>query len=97
MVGAFYPLFRFAPALYGWGMRRRIFRLYGELSSSKGIWNGAIPRKGRAISPSQLEWLEGRANHLQVPLAYTNLLYNLRRDIQLVRERLAARRGPQAR
>ena len=26
-----------------------------------------------------------------VPLAYTNLLYNLRRDIQLVRERL--RRG----
>jgi len=30
-------------------------------------------------------------------LAYTNLLYNLRRDIQLVRERLAARRGPQAR
>jgi hypothetical protein len=41
---------------------------------------------------AHLDKLEERANHLQVPLAYTNLLYNLRRDIQLVRERLAARR-----
>src|SRR4029078_3125585 len=30
IVGVSYPLFRLLPALYGWSMRRRIFRLYGE-------------------------------------------------------------------
>src|SRR4029077_19489429 len=31
LVGIVYPLLRFAPALYGWSMRRRVFRLYGDL------------------------------------------------------------------
>ena len=31
VVGGVYPLIRFLPAVYGWEMRRRIFRLYGEL------------------------------------------------------------------
>jgi TRAP transporter TAXI family solute receptor len=91
VVGAFYPLFRVAPALYSWGMRRRIFRLYGELK----FLEGNLERRGSAEEAGdlvgQLDRLEERANHLQVPLAYTNVLYNLRRDIQLVRERLATR------
>jgi len=97
VVGALYPLFRLAPALYGWGMRRRIFRLYGELKFLEGDLERSDSTEGAGDLAEQLERLEGRANHIQVPLAYTNLLYNLRRDIQLVRERLAARRGPQAR
>ena len=28
-----YPLLRGTPAVHGWSMRRRIFRLYGELKS----------------------------------------------------------------
>jgi len=90
VVGAFYPLFRIAPALYGWGMRRRIFRLYGELKFLEGDLEGRDSAEGAVDLAEKLERLEGRANHLQVPLAYTNLLYNLRRDIQLVRERLAS-------
>ena len=31
LVGVAIPLLRLLPALSGWGMRRRIFRLYGEL------------------------------------------------------------------
>jgi len=91
VVGALYPLFRLAPALYGWGMRRRIFRLYGELKFLEGDLERSDSTEGAGDLAEQLERLEGRANHIQVPLAYTNLLYNLRRDIQLVRERLATR------
>jgi TRAP transporter TAXI family solute receptor len=96
VVGAFYPLFRVAPALYGWGMRRRIFRLYGELKFlERDLERGDFaPEESDLVG--HLDRLEDRANHLQVPLAYTNLLYNLRRDIQLVRERLASRRIPGA-
>jgi len=97
VVGAFYPLFRVAPALYGWGMRRRIFRLYGELKFLERDLDRRDPGEDADDLAKQLEQLEGRANHLQVPLAYTNLLYNLRRDIQLVRERLAGRRLTHAR
>jgi hypothetical protein len=92
VVGAFYPLFRVAPALYGWGMRRRIFRLYGELKFLERDLERSDSGEDAGDLAEQLERLEDRANHLQVPLAYTNLLYNLRRDIQLVREKLAARR-----
>ncbi|MGC2049606.1 MAG: TAXI family TRAP transporter solute-binding subunit, partial [Gallionella sp.] len=31
LVGVLYPLLRLFPALYGWQIQRRIFRLYGEL------------------------------------------------------------------
>jgi TRAP transporter TAXI family solute receptor len=97
VVGAFYPLFRIAPALYGWGMRRRIFRLYGELKFLESDLERNDSTEDTGDLAEQLERLEGRANHLQVPLAYSNLLYNLRRDIQLVRESLAVRRPSQAR
>jgi hypothetical protein len=95
--GAFYPLFRVAPALYGWGMRRRIFRLYGELKFLEADLERRDSAEAAGDLVGHLDRLEERANHLQVPLAYTNLLYNLRRDIQLVRERLAARRETGAR
>ena len=93
VIGAFYPLFRVAPALYGWGMRRRIFRLYGELKFLERDLERSDSTEAAGDLVSHLDRLEERANHLQVPLAYTNLLYNLRRDIQLVRERLASRRA----
>ena len=97
VVGAIYPLFRVAPALYGWGMRRRIFRLYGELKFLERDLERSDSATGAGDLVDHLDRLEDRANHIQVPLAYTNLLYNLRRDIQLVRERLAARGIPRAR
>jgi TRAP transporter TAXI family solute receptor len=95
VIGAFYPLFRVAPALYGWGMRRRIFRLYGELKFLEGDLELRDSGEETGDIVEQLERLDVRANQLQVPLAYANLLYNLRRDIQLVLDRLSVRRsGP---
>ena len=87
IVGVAYPLLRSAPALYAWNMRRRIFRLYGEL---KLIEIEHEARGGQTDNElrARLQRLEDRANHLYVPFAFAPFLYQLRYHIGLVRERL---------
>jgi TRAP transporter TAXI family solute receptor len=86
LVGVAYPLLRTAPALYGWNMRRRIFRLYGEL---KLIEIALEAHGGRASDElrSRLSRLEDRADHMYIPFAFAPFLYQLRNHIGLVRER----------
>jgi TRAP transporter TAXI family solute receptor len=87
VIGVAYPLLRTAPALYSWSMRRRIFRLYGELKYIEVELDshGGIPAQTLL---AQLQGLEARANHLQVPFAYAPFLYQLRNHIALVRSRI---------
>jgi TRAP-type uncharacterized transport system substrate-binding protein len=86
VMGIAYPLLRFAPALYGWSMRRRLFRLYGELKFIEAeIVGGAGPASADVLA--RLQRLEERADRLQMPAAFANLLYQLRMHIQLVRGR----------
>jgi TRAP transporter TAXI family solute receptor len=95
LLGVVYPVVRFAPALYGWSMRRRVYRLYGEL---KLIEADLDARRGDSAALLQrLDHLEERADHLQVPLAFAQILYNMRSHIGLARARLqpvAAQRRP---
>ena len=89
VIGVAYPLLRTAPALYSWSMRRRIFRLYGELKYIE------VELDARSSHPAenllaQLQRLEERANHLQVPFAFAPFLYQLRNHIALVRARIEA-------
>jgi TRAP transporter TAXI family solute receptor len=97
LVGIVYPLLRFAPTLYGWSMRRRVFQLYGEL---KHIEAEVEARPDDAASlRRRLDQLEERADHLQVPLAFTQILYTVRSHIGLARARLdsfASEREPQS-
>jgi TRAP transporter TAXI family solute receptor len=87
VVGVAYPLLKLLPAVYDWSMRRRVFRLYGELRfielelASKG---GKSPDEllGR------LNRLEERANHLRLPTGYAHLHYTLRQHIDHVRAHL---------
>lgn len=87
IIGVAYPLLRTAPALYSWSMRRRIFRLYGELKYIEVELDsqGGIPAQTLL---TQLQGLEARANHLQVPFAFAPFLYQLRNHIALVRSRI---------
>jgi TRAP transporter TAXI family solute receptor len=89
VIGVAYPLLRMAPTLYGWSMRRRIFRLYGELKYIEVELDasGGVPA-GDLLA--QLQRLEERANHLQLPFAFAPFLYQLRNHIALVRERIQA-------
>lgn len=87
LVGIVYPLLRFTPALYSWSMRRRIFRLYGEL---KFVEAELDARGGPAAADLQLrlQRLEDRANQIRVPSSFAPLLYQLRTHIALVRSRV---------
>jgi TRAP transporter TAXI family solute receptor len=89
VIGVAYPLLRLAPALYGWSMRRRIFRLYGELKYIEVELDaaGGVPA---ADLLAHLQRLEERANHLQLPFAFAPFLYQLRNHIALVRDRIQA-------
>jgi TRAP transporter TAXI family solute receptor len=86
LVGVVYPLVRFAPALYGWSMRRRVFQLYGELELIEADLEKHPD--DRASLLHRLDRLEARADHLHVPLAFAQLLYHMRSHIGLARARL---------
>lgn len=85
VVGVLYPLLRLAPVLYAWSMRRRIFRLYGELTLLENDLEKGRPAE--ELRP-RLDRLEQRANHIHVPTAFRQLQYTLRDHIGLVRQRL---------
>jgi hypothetical protein len=95
IVGVAYPLLRSAPTLYGWNMRRRIFRLYGELKLIE-IEHEAHGGQASDELRSRLQRLEDRANHLYVPFAFASFLYQLRYHIGLVRERFQQSAGTTA-
>jgi hypothetical protein len=82
-----YPLLRTLPGIYGWGMRRRIYMLYGELKLLELTLEDR-DRANRAAALSDLSRLEHRAAHLRVPISFAHLLYTLRQDIGIVRATL---------
>jgi TRAP-type uncharacterized transport system substrate-binding protein len=96
VAGVLYPVFRLLPILYGWGMRRRIFRLYGDLKFIE-----ADLRSGGRDLPfddlaERLDRLERRADQIRVPRTYQHMLYTLREHVGVVRTRLDRERtaGP---
>jgi TRAP transporter TAXI family solute receptor len=95
IVGVAYPLLRTAPTLYAWNMRRRIFRLYGEL---KLIEIELEASGGQASDElrSRLRRLEERADHMYIPFAFAPFLYQLRNHIGLVRARFDQTTSPPA-
>jgi TRAP-type uncharacterized transport system substrate-binding protein len=91
VVAVAYPLLRIAPGIYGWGMRRRIFRLYGEL---KYIETQLETRDAKAAMDDlreRIDWLEARANHMRTPRAFAHMVYTLRLHIRMVRDRIEKR------
>ena len=89
LIGVIYPMFRLLPALYGWSMRRRIFRLYGELKFLEAELEARGADQAGAELSARLERLEERANHMYLPKAFAHMLYTLRLHIGLVRARIA--------
>ena len=83
-----FPLFRVAPVLYSWRIRRRIFRYYGELKMIE------LEVRQKPESKSRDEWLESidrieRAAHrIPTPLAFADQVYTLRQHVHMVRKTL---------
>jgi TRAP-type uncharacterized transport system substrate-binding protein len=93
VIGVLFPIVRFVPMLYAWGIRRRIFRLYGELKFLEAEMEVRGVQTHVKDLLDRLDRLEDRANHLRVPTMFAQLLYTLRHHITLVRRRLLRHGG----
>lgn len=86
------PVLRTAPALYGWRIRRRIYRWYGELKYLE-VQVRAADGTSRAELLHQLEQIEYKVTHAVLPLAFSEHAYILREHIELVRRQMQALPG----
>lgn len=80
------PIIKFAPALYGWRVRSRIYRRYGELKFLEAEIEDGPMRHTKAEWLSRLDAIENDVNHIPTPLAFADMLYTLRSHIGLVRD-----------
>lgn len=85
------PLFKFAPQIYGWRVRSRIYRRYGELKFLENEINEDPDRHTRAQWLAKLDAIEKDASNIRTPLTFTDILYTLRGHIDLVREMILRR------
>jgi TRAP transporter TAXI family solute receptor len=90
IVAVLYPMMRFLPALYGWLMRSKISRLYGELRFLEDEIEAGVGAADRTHLIARLDQLEKQANELRMPITYASMIYLLRNHIAVVRDRLKA-------
>jgi TRAP-type uncharacterized transport system substrate-binding protein len=91
LLGIAYPLLRVAPGIYGWGMRRRIYRLYGELKFVDAQLDARDVNAPVDDLIAEIDRLDRHVNRMRTPLAFAQMLYTLRHHISLVRARLERR------
>ena len=82
------PLLKFAPTIYSWRIRSKIFRCYGDLKFLENDLRQHYDPGRREEYGQRLDHIEQAASTLNIPLAFTDLLYTLREHINLVREEL---------
>lgn len=85
------PLFKVMPPLYTWRMRARIYRWYDQLERAEqrlavGDWEGASVVE-------ELDRIEAEVQRVDVPLSFTDQLYELRQHIELVRRAALGQRA----
>lgn len=82
------PLARFAPPVYNWTMRKKVYRWYEQL---REIDQHLIQAK-RVEDPrpyeERLDGLEAELSKVSVPLSYMQEFYNLKLHVDLIRSRL---------
>jgi TRAP transporter TAXI family solute receptor len=90
LIGLAIPLFKLVPPAYQWRIRRRLLRLYSELERLDPANNEIMDDEDVAGRLRSLERLENASAVESVPKAFTENIYKLRRDIDLVRRRVSA-------
>lgn len=82
------PALQFAPTVYGWRMKNRIYRRYGELMDLERAALEPLSAGQRAALISRLDTIEKAVIGLKMPGAFANQLYVLRQHILFVRAHL---------
>ena len=87
------PLLRFAPPVYKWQVRRRIFRWYGALRDIEERALAATAPSERAEVMRELDRVDAEVGKIQIPLGYEESHYNLRMHIHFIRRMLPPAKG----
>ncbi len=91
MIAVLIPLSRIVPPLYRFRIRRRIFRWYRQLRDiEEQLVSKEVPT---ALLEEELDQLDDKISRIDMPLSYTDELYDLRIHIALVRRRLSQAAG----
>lgn len=88
MVGLAIPLMKLVPPAYRWRIRRRLLSLYAKLEQIDPLVNAVKDDEDLAARLKSLDRLDTGSVIKAVPKSYTDDVYKLRRDIDLVRRRL---------
>ena len=91
VLGIMYPAGKGLAALYGWGMQRKIYLIYGELywlETEIGKLGNRPPTKEIM---ERMGHLEERANRVRVSSNYIPMLYTLKENLAYVRSRIDRR------
>jgi hypothetical protein len=92
VVGIIYPLWSLVPRLYRWQMQRRVFNIYRELYI---VEHALLRAPSDRVVMARLDDLEQRVLSMRLPAAYSEMSYNLRANIRMVRQRAREARPEQ--
>ncbi len=79
------PITKFAPMLYSWRIRSKVYHWYGELKFLEGQLRNNPAESKLPSYLERLDWIEDQVNRIRLPLAFSNHVYFLREHIELVR------------
>jgi TRAP transporter TAXI family solute receptor len=85
LIAVLIPVLKFAPGLYNWRVKSRIYRRYGELKFIEAELEAAPARLSRTEWHRRIDAIERDVNHMAMPLTFSDMLYTLRSHIELVR------------
>ena len=89
LVGLMIPLFKLLPPLYHWRIRRKLLQRYTELREIDPQQNPVESEADRSKRLQRVLELDAETVDVPVPRDYSDDVYKLRRDIDLVRRKLA--------
>jgi TRAP-type uncharacterized transport system substrate-binding protein len=87
LVTVLLPLFKIAPLVYGWRIRRRMLHWYAELKALERRMDNTPAGKDAHLA--DLQRIEQAVAHLPIPVGFSDQHYELRANIDFVRRRLA--------
>jgi hypothetical protein len=91
LVAVLLPVLRYAPSVYAWRVKSRLYRWYGKLKALEMELDLAGKGLDAQAAAARLDEIELGVSHIRTPLAFSEHLYNLRSHIELVRRRLLVR------
>jgi hypothetical protein len=91
IVALLIPAMKILPALYGWRVRSRVYRWYGELKFLEREIQDDADRHTPAEWLARIDRLEARVHRVKTPNAFANQLFILREHINLVRRNVERR------